>query len=117
MTPIEQFQHLLAMAAADGSMDEGELRLLSSRAMQLGVTDDEFEQVLQAAISRRDHLSIPRDHDDRLTLLRDLVRMMAADGRLDHREKSLFAIVAATMEISPAQLNQVIDAAVHEGDA
>jgi uncharacterized tellurite resistance protein B-like protein len=114
MTPVEQFRHLIAMAAADGRMDENELRMLSNRALQLGVTDDEFEDVLHTAITHREQLSIPSDHRDRVALLQDLLRMMAADGRLDQREKSLFAIVAATMQISPNELNLIIDTVLAE---
>ena len=50
MTPLDRFRHILAMAAADGRMNESELGFLSSRAMQLGITDDQFEAVLKEAI-------------------------------------------------------------------
>lgn len=42
-------------------------------------------------------------------MLRDLIRMMAADGDLADVEKDLFATAAAKMEISEDELNQIID--------
>lgn len=115
MSPAEQFRHLLAMAAADGRMNESELGFLSSRAVQLGVTDDQFESMLEQAIAGEVDLEIPTDQRERRRLLKDLIRMMAADGHLDQREKKLFAVVAASMQLSNDDLHQVIDATLAEG--
>jgi uncharacterized tellurite resistance protein B-like protein len=115
MTPNELFRHILAMAAADGRMNESELRLLAARAAELGVSDVEFETALSEAASGNARLTIPEDVQERRALLKDLIRMMAADGRLDPREKELFATVAAMMDLSNDDLHAVIDAALAEG--
>ena len=95
MTPLEQFQHLLNMAAADQRMNEAELGFLSERASELGVGQDEFHDALQQAIKGENTLPLPSATAARRALLKDLIRMMAADGVLDDREKELFARVAA----------------------
>ena len=41
--------------------------------------------------------------------MQDLVRMMAADGRLDESEKRLFALAAVKMEMSKEDLDELID--------
>ena len=116
MTPADRFQHLLTMAAADKRMNEAELAFLSERANQLGISQDEFHDALQKAVQGEGDLTIPTGAADRRSLLKDLIRMMAADGVLDDREKDLFAHVAATMEIDTEDLHRVIDATIAEGE-
>ena len=114
MTPIDRFNHLLTMAAADKRMNEAELGSLSERAFELGISQEEFHNALQKAVVSEGELAIPTNPADRRALLKDLIRMMAADGVLDDREKELFAHVAATMELETDELHQVIDATIAE---
>lgn len=114
MTPLERFQHLLAMAAADERMNEAELGFLSERATALGVPHDQFCDALQAAVSGDTPLALPSSAAERRALLKDLVMMMAADGELEEREKKLFAHVASAMEIETDQLHRIIDATIAE---
>ena len=114
MTPMEQFQHLLNMAAADQRMNEAELGFLSQRASELGIREDEFHNALQRAIEGANELPVPTGAAARRTLLKDLIRMMAADGVMDKREKELFAHVAAVMEIETEELHRIIDATLAE---
>ena len=114
MTPLEQFQRLLNMAAADQRMHEAELGFLAERAMELGVTQDKFHDALQVAIRGEGELRIPTGAAARRALLKDLIRMMAADGEIAMREKELFAQVAATMEIETDELHRIIDATLAE---
>ena len=114
MEPKELLRNLLVMASADGSISQGEMALLADRCTQWGVTDDEFADMLDAAAGGNADLHIPADASDREKLLRELVHMMAADGRLEDREKHLFAAAAAIMKISPDRLNDIIDQALGE---
>ena len=115
MSKIELLRHLLTMAAADGGVSEGELKMLGQRAVSWGVSDEQFGELLGEA-SRGDlPLVIPESIDDRETLIKDLVRMMAADGQLHDDEKKLFAVVASQMDVDSAELNLMIDQALREG--
>ena len=114
MTPLEQFQYLLAMAAADERMNEAELGFLSERATALGITQDEFHDALQTAVRGEAQLAIPSGEANRRALLKDLVMMMAADGQLQKRERELFAQIAGKMGISTEELHKVIDATIAE---
>ena len=111
----ENLRHLFAIAAADGQFTLGELRLLGDRAISWGITDDEFEALLDEASRGDAELMIPADQDDRRRLLSDLVRMMAADGELHPKEKELFAVIASKMEITIVELNQIIDETIADG--
>ena len=106
---------MLAMASADGLMSESELRLLSHRATEFGITDTEFEDAIHSAIANDVQISIPDDASERSAILKDLVRMMAADGELKDPEKKLFAIVATLYEFDGDKLNRLIDEVVDEG--
>ena len=114
MPRLDLLRHLLTMAAADGSISTEELRLLASRALEWGISDDEFEQVLDEATETPVDLVLPEGRENRLALLKELVQMMAADGKLHEREKRLFSVVAAQMAVSTEELNQVIDAAIRD---
>lgn len=114
MTPLDRLRHLLAMAAADNRMNEAELGFLSERAVELGVTEDEFHQVLQDAVKGEIQLPIPTAPAERRALLKDLILMMAADGDLEKREKEMFASVAVAMDMTAEDMHKVIDATIAE---
>lgn len=114
MSRFQLIRNLLAMAAADGSLSQSELELLSDRAVQWGVSESEFVTALEDAVQPDAELEVPPGKDARRELLRELLHVMAADGQLDDTEKQLFAAVAATMEISQEQLNKIIDEALGE---
>jgi uncharacterized tellurite resistance protein B-like protein len=115
MTVTEHFRSMIAMAAADGMMSEAELRLLAHRATELGITDDEFEDAIGHARSKNISVSIPQDPAERREILKDMIRMMAADGSLNAHEKKLFAIVSTLYEVNGDQLNQLIDEVIDDG--
>ena len=98
----------------DKRMNESELAFLAERASELGISQDEFHDAMQRAVKGESQLAIPTGAAERRSLLKDLIKMMAADGVLDDLEKELFAQVAATMEIDTEELHRVIDATIAE---
>ncbi|HND51373.1 MAG TPA: hypothetical protein PLV92_03215 [Pirellulaceae bacterium] len=106
---FEKFKNLLTMAAADGKLTEREIEFLSHRALQWGLTDHQFTEAVDSALRHQGEVSIPRSKAERLELLRDMIRMMAADGQLADVEKQLFATVAAVMKMRADDLDQMID--------
>ena len=114
VTNLEQFRNLMAMATADGKLGEAELRLLSDRVVQWGISNEQFEVALQEVLAGKSQLTIPVDRQEREAMLKGLIRMMAADGRLTDAENQLFALAAATMRISAVEVSQLIDAVLGE---
>ncbi len=108
------FLNLLIMAAADGRIAESELRLLAHRAAEWGITDEQFEDAIEKAASGRAELTVPNDPEDRTLLLKELVRMMAADGQLSDSEKELFAVFSSAIGIGDDELNRLIDEVIGE---
>lgn len=107
-----QLRNLLVMAAADGSLTEREIKFLSDRCQKWSLSESEFADAICYAISEGAKLQIPDEHQLRVDMLRDLIRMMAADGELAQVEKELFARAAVHMGFSPAELQQIIDSVV-----
>lgn len=95
-------------------MTEGELRLLSYRATEWGITDDQFEQALEDALTGRVEFTVPPDDKGRRELLMDMIRMMAADGKVSPPEKKLFAVAATLMGMTTDELNALIDTVVRD---
>jgi uncharacterized tellurite resistance protein B-like protein len=112
MTLMDKLTNLLVMAAADGSLNEPEIKFLLNRSARWGISRDDFSQALEYACSRRAELRLPGDRAERIAMLKDLIRVMAADGALTETEKRLFATAAAKMRLSKAELDDVIDSVV-----
>jgi uncharacterized tellurite resistance protein B-like protein len=104
-----KLQNLLVMAAADGSLTEREIGFLTDRRERWNVPEDVFANAIRYAISEDAELQIPESEEERIEMLQDLLRMMAADGDLAEIEKELFATASAAMEISNEKLELIID--------
>ena len=114
MSRFQLIRNLLAMAAADGSLTQGELELLSDRAIRWGISESEFVMALDYAVRPDAEVEVPAGDDDRRELLKEMLHVMAADGQLNESEKSLFASVSACMEIGQDELNEIIDETLGE---
>ncbi len=106
---LDQLKNLMIMAFADGSLTQGELELLSDRSVQWGLTEADFTAAVEFALSDAAELVIPPHPQDRVELLKDLLRVMAADGHLADTEKRIFAMAAAVMELPDGELDRIID--------
>ena len=117
MNSSQLFENMLIMAAADGSLSQGEVELLSARCGDWGISADEFKTIVTRAFSPDAALNIPARHTDRVHMLQEMLRVMGADGELAESEKQLFAAVAATMEIPNDELHKIIDGVVPKDDS
>ncbi|MDA1054293.1 MAG: TerB family tellurite resistance protein [Planctomycetota bacterium] len=104
-----KLRNLLVMAAADGSLTEREIAFLTERRERWAVPEDVFANAIRYAISDVAELEIPASHKERVEMLQDLLRMMAADGDLAEIEKKLFATASVAMNISDNELKEIID--------
>lgn len=105
------------MAAADDAISREELRMLGHRALAWGLSDDQFQELIEEAVRGETGLSMPTTPEERTAILADLIRMMGADGHLDEREKRLFAVIAAQIDLSDEKLHEIIDTAIMGDDA
>ena len=105
----KRLRNIVVMAFADGSLGEREVNLVADRCAELGLDERELQDAVQFGLGDDAALEIPNEPADRESLLCDLIRMMAADGMLDESEKRLFALAAAKMSMSAADVERLID--------
>lgn len=116
MESLNQLKNIVVMAVADGALAEDEVALLSDRCVELGIGEVELQQALAYALGDAPALQLPREPAQQEQLLRDLIRMMGADGVLAESEKRLFALAAAKMRFDSARLHALIDEVIDQRD-
>ena len=105
----QHLRNLVIMAFADGSLGEREVHLVADRCRELGLDEYDLQKAIEFGLGEAAVLTVPESSEERESLVRDLVRMMAADGHLDEGEKRLFALAAAKMSISASDVERLID--------
>lgn len=113
MEKLDLLKNLVVMSAADGSLSEEEIALLFDRCSALGLTEEDLEKSIAFALSGEASLALPTDRESQEAVLEDMIRMMAADGRLMETEKRLFALSAAKMGYPAEELDSLIDRLVN----
>ncbi len=109
MQQLDHLKNLVVMASADGSLSEQEIALLIDRCSELGLAEEDLEAAISFAMSGKAKLKFPIDRAEQDQMLTDLIRMMAADGKLSEVEKRLFALAAAKMGVERKELEAIID--------
>ena len=84
------------------------------RCAELGLKEEDLEKAIAFALSGEAKLTFPVDRAEQNMMLADLIRMMAADGKLSEVEKRLFALAAARMGIERVELDALIDQLVRK---
>jgi uncharacterized tellurite resistance protein B-like protein len=111
---LDHLKNLVIMASADGHLSEQEIALLVDRCAALGLDEEDLEKAIGFALSGQAKLKFPIDRTEQNEMLTDLIRMMAADGKLTEIEKRLFALAAAKMGIEKLELEVLIDQLVEK---
>ncbi len=107
------FHNLVQLAAVDGKFTEEEIRFLVDRSERWGIPSDEFETAL-AGLDSEIELQMPESKEDRMEMLREMIRLMAVDGELAETEKRLCAAASASMEISGSEFSAIIEGLLNE---
>ena len=109
MQHLDHLKNLVIMASADGSLSEREIALLVDRCGEMGLDEADLGKAVSYALSDEAALKLPTEKNEQIAMLSDLVRIMAADGKLSEVEKRLFALAAAKMGIERVELDDLID--------
>jgi len=109
MQHLDHLKNLVIMASADGALSEREIALLVDRCSEMGLQEADLGKAVAYALSDEASLKLPKEKPEQLAMLSDLVRIMAADGKLSEVEKRLFALAAAKMGIERGELDGLID--------
>ena len=109
MQHLDHLKNLVIMASADGSLSESEIALLIDRCSEMGLHEADLGKAVAYALSDDASLKLPTVKSEQVAMLTDLIRIMAADGKLSEVEKRLFALAAAKMGIERKELDDLID--------
>jgi tellurite resistance protein len=97
---------LVAVAQADGTIDERERKFLAAYCIKHGLsTQDLADSVQDPGSSLRD---LPFLREEKMTLLKDMLRMSVADDDLGAEEKETAATLAGAMGLTPDDLDIIL---------
>lgn len=116
MDHIELFHSLVNLAAADGKFAEEEIQFLAERAQLWDIPKGEFETAL-AGISEGDfELNVPVDYDERVNMMKEMLRLVASDGELADMEKHLCSLAAGKMDFSSQEFENILQSVINESN-
>ncbi len=116
MEHLEIFHSLVNLAAIDRKFTDEEVAFLVERANRWNIPTSEFETALAGISEGNIEISIPEDHDERVALMKDMIRLMAVDGELAETEKRLCAQASGKMDFTSQQFGQILDEVIREVD-
>lgn len=115
MDKLELFTNLLNLAAVDEKFMESEIGFLIDRANRWGIPNDEVEVALAGIREAGVQIKIPERHEDKVRLLKEMIRTMAADGEMADQERELCARASALMDFTSGQFKDIVDQVIAEG--
>ena len=114
MNNIELFHSLVHLAAIDNKFTDEELRFLIQRAERWNIPSEEFEAALAGISAEGFSVKIPEKMEDRVVMLKEMIRLMAIDGVRAEPEKRLCAVASGRMEFTSKQFSQILDEVIAE---
>ena len=103
---LAHFKNLVAVAIADGFLDEEERDFLVDHAEECGLDHKEVNEVIENA----DKLEfiVPESAEDREEQLADIVFLTMIDGSIEDKEYELCLNIAQRLELKKDELDEVI---------
>ena len=98
---------MMAMMFIDGQVAEKEKRVIFARLNELGVTPQEFEQLVKNPPA----ITMPPTKEDRLRAIFEVCLVMLADGKVDEREMALTLALCNKFGITPQEGSECLLAA------
>ncbi len=114
MDPIQLFHNLINLAAVDQKFTDEEIDFLIEIANRYNIPSEEFETALTGIREGMIEVKLPENHDDRVKLMKEMIRLMAVDGELAENEKRLCAQASAGMEFTSQQFDELLGEVLSE---
>lgn len=111
---VSLFHSLVNLAAVDHKFTEEEIAFLVNRAEVWNIPSDEFETALAGISAGEIEVTIPKDHDQRVNMLKEMLRLMAVDGEMAETEKQLCANASAQMDFTSIQFSEILEEVIRE---
>jgi hypothetical protein len=108
LPPAEAVAVLAAGLGTHGTVDVRERAYLMSYADRRGVEPARAEEMLQAALAKRLEVPAPKSAAEAEVILRGLIRMGLADGRIPDGERALLRAFGGRMRLSESDIDGMI---------
>jgi tellurite resistance protein len=102
----EHFANLVAVAYADGFLDNAEKLFLEERAEEYNIDKDEVKRIMDDV--ERLKFVVPLNHEEKEEQLADVVYMSMIDGHIHEKEYELCLAIAEKLEFERKELDHVI---------
>lgn len=104
---VEHFKNLVAVAAADGFLDDNEMEFLTEKAEEIGMSREEVEGIM----SQKEKLQfmVPMNMVDREDQLADIVYMSMIDGEIHENEYQLCLNIAERLGLTKEDLDEAVN--------
>lgn len=103
---IEHFQNLVAVAFADGVLDEDEEDFLLDKAEEADIDIEEAERIIKNADQLK--FMVPMNAVDKEDQLADVVFMAMIDGEIHQKEYDLCLNIANRLDMTEKDLGEAI---------
>ena len=104
---IKHFRNLVAVAFADGYLDEDEEGFLYDKADELELPYEEVDNIIKNAESLK--FIVPMNIQDREDQLADIVFMAMIDGDIHEKEYDLCLSISQKLDLTKSDLDEVIE--------
>ena len=108
LPPAEAVAVLAAGLGAHGSVDARERGYFLGYAGRRGVEASQAEEMLQAALAKRLDVPTPKSAAEAEVILRGLIRMGLADGRIPDGERALLTAFGGRLRLSEGDIEGLI---------
>ena len=106
---LELFHNLVNLAASDLKFTDEEIQYLADRANEWDIPNDEFAIAMVGVTEGEFEINLPEAEEDRVELIKEMVRLMAADGELAETEKRICATSSGRMGFSTEDFSRILD--------
>lgn len=108
---INHFAGVVTLAMADGTISEGEEKLLKRIANKLHILEEKYKDILENYSEYP--ITTPHNYDDRIELLFDYARMIFADGSATGEEAKVLRKICVGLNFPTDNVDKVADEAIH----
>jgi uncharacterized tellurite resistance protein B-like protein len=112
ISPVEQIKWLTAMMSVDRNINQNELNIIVNYGMQLGLDKERIKRIVSISIEEKNNLfrylklvKINKNVD----LMRALIKVVFADGKVAQEELAMIKLVAQKMEFPEEELKQLLE--------
>lgn len=109
---FSHIKNLLAIAAADGNVDDDEKKLIFNIAARAGLTPEELKSIFLNP--DRIDLVLPIDENEKFNQLKELVYVMISDGEINPMENSLCNFFASKLGYNSNTIEDIIQSVLQD---